>query len=87
MQLTGKGSVDLPAAEIDYNMAVRVLERPELIQDATAEELGDFTKTVIPLKITGPLDSPSIKPDLGKMLRKEVRKEAKKRLLEELLGR
>jgi len=86
MQLTGKGTVDLPTAEIDYNMTVRVLERPEFAQDATAEELSDFTKTVIPLTITGPLDSPSIKPDLEKMLKKEIRKEAKKRLLEELLG-
>ncbi len=86
MQLTGKGSVDLPAAEIDYNMTVRVFDRPEFVDDATAEELGEFTKTVIPLTITGPLDSPSIKPDLEKMLKKEVRKEAKKRLLEELLG-
>jgi len=72
MQLAGKGTVDLPAAEIDYNMAVRVLERPEFVQDATAEELGDFTKMVIPLTITGPLDSPSIKPDLEKMLKKTV---------------
>ncbi len=86
MQLTGKGSVDLPAAEIDYNMAVRVFERPEFIQDATAEELGDLTKVVIPLKITGSLAEPSVKPDVEKMLKKEAKKEIKKRLLDELFG-
>ncbi len=86
MQLTGKGSVDLPAAEVDYNMTVRVLDRPEFVEGATAEELGEFTKVVIPLKIAGPLAEPSIKPDLEKMLKKEAKKEIKKRLIEELLG-
>jgi len=86
MQLTGKGTVDLPAAKIDYHMTARVFDRPESVEAATTEEIADFTKAVIPLKVSGPLESPSIKPDLEKMLKQEVRKEAKKRLLEELLG-
>jgi AsmA protein len=86
MQLTGKGSVDLPAAQIDYNMTARVFERPDFIEDGTAEELDEFTEAVIPLTVTGPLASPSIKPDIEKMLKKEVRKEAKKRLIDKLLG-
>ena len=86
MRLTGKGSVDFRAATIDYNMTARVLERPEFVQDATSEELDEFTEAVIPLKISGPLAAPSIKPDLGKMLKKEVRKKAKERLLDRLLG-
>ena len=86
MRLTGKGSVDFPAATINYNMTVRVFKRPELVQGATAEELEEFTETVIPLKITGPLASPSIKPDIQKMLKKEAEKEVKKRLMDKLLG-
>ena len=86
MRLTGKGSVDFPAATINYNMTARVFKRPELVQGATAEELTEFTEAIIPLKITGPLASPSIKPDLQKMLKKEAEKKVKKRLLDKLLG-
>ncbi len=86
MQLTGNGSMDLPAATINYNMTARVFERPELVEGATAEELDEFTGAVIPLKITGPLASPSIKPDIQKMLKKEAEKEVKKRLMDKLFG-
>ena len=53
MELTGNGSINLPAATINYNMTARVFERPELVEGATAEELDEFTEAVIPLKITG----------------------------------
>lgn len=90
MQITGKGQVDLAAATVDYNMTARILERPEFLRDATAAELDEFTKAVIPLKITGPLAAPSVRPDLEKLLRKRVEDEIKDRLkdtLRDLLGR
>ena len=86
MQLTGKGSVDFVAAEIDYRMTARILQKPEFLQGATEEELEEFTEAVIPLKISGPLADPSITPDVEKMLKKEVEKEIKKRLIDALLG-
>jgi AsmA protein len=86
MQLTGKGSVDFAAAEVDYRLTARILDRPEFVQGATAEELDEFTEAVIPLKITGPLADPSVVPDVGAMLKEEVKKKIKKRLLEKLLG-
>lgn len=82
MRLTGKGQVDFVAAKVDYRMTARVLERPEFAKGATEEELKEFTEAVIPLKITGPLADPSIKPDVEAMLKKE----AKKKLLDRLLG-
>jgi len=86
MQLTGKGTVDFAAAEVDYRMTARVLERPEFVQEATEEELEAFTEAIIPLKITGPLADPSITPDVEKMLKEEVKEEIKERLLDELFG-
>ncbi|MBT8088190.1 MAG: AsmA family protein [Gammaproteobacteria bacterium] len=86
MQLTGGGSVDLVAATVDYNLTARVFERPEALQEVSEEELADFTKAVIPMKITGPLASPSVKPDVGKMLRQRVEEEVKDRLLDKLFG-
>lgn len=86
MRLTGSGNVDLAAATVNYNLTARVLERPDGLQGATEEELEDFTEAVIPLKITGPLSSPSVKPDIEKLLRKQVEEEVKDRLFDKLLG-
>ena len=90
MQLTGKGSVDLVAAKVDYRLSARVFEKPEFAGGMTEEELKDFTKAVIPLRITGPLAAPSIKPDVEEMLRKEVEDKVRDKLedkLKDLLNR
>ncbi len=93
LQLTGNGTVDLVKAEVDYGMQARVLERPEFATGATDSELADFTEAVIPLRISGPLASPSIRPDIDGMLRAEVQKvveekrdELRDRLVNRLLG-
>jgi AsmA protein len=93
LQLSGNGSVDLTRAEIDYSMQARVLERPEFVDGASEGELKDFTEAVIPLKISGSLNSPSIRPDIDGMLKAEVKKvvdqkrdELKDRLVNKLLG-
>jgi len=64
LQLTGSGVVDLPAAQVNYSVEARVLDNPELMSGLTEAELADFTKTVVPVKITGSLNSPSIRPDI-----------------------
>jgi AsmA protein len=84
MQLTGGGQVDIPAATVDYSLTARILERPEFLSDATPEELDEFTEAVIPLKISGPLASPSIQPDLEKLLRQRVEDEIKDKLEDKL---
>ena len=86
MRMSGSGNVDLAAGTVNYNLTARVLERPDGLQNVTEAELADFTKAVIPLKITGPLSSPSVKPDVEKLLKKQVEKEIKDRVLDRLLG-
>ena len=86
MQLSGSGDVDLVSATIDYDLTARVLERPESLQGVTEEELDEFTEAVIPLKITGSVSAPSVKPDVEKLLRKRVEDEIKDRLFDKLLG-
>ena len=38
MQLSGGGSINLAEATVDYGLVARVLERPEFLTEATAEE-------------------------------------------------
>ena len=80
MQLNGRGSVDLPAATVDYSLSGRVFEKPEFMQDVTAEELEDLTKVAIPLRITGPLASPSIGVDFEALLKEEITEELEEKL-------
>ena len=92
LQITGNGMVDLPAAQINYSVQARVLEGPEFVSTVSAEELADFTKASIPLKITGPLSAPNIQPDIEALLRQQVdqaiedkTEELKNRLFDRLL--
>ncbi|MDJ0940688.1 MAG: AsmA family protein [Woeseiaceae bacterium] len=75
MELTGRGSVNFVEATVDYSMSGRVLDKPELIDNATPEEIADLTQVVIPLKIEGPLASPSIGVDIQKIIEDRVKEE------------
>jgi AsmA protein len=88
LRLTGGGVVNLVAATVDYAMQVRVLDRPEFVDQASEAELADFSSAVIPLKISGPLASPSIRPDLEALVRQEVERqieEKKEELTQQVL--
>ena len=90
LQLTGGGQVNIVTNEVDYSMQVRVLDRPEFMSGATAEELADFTETVVPVKITGLLSAPDVRPDIEGIFRARVEEtieEKKEELREELLNR
>lgn len=93
LRLTGQGNVDLVEGTIDYGLQARVLERPEFVDPASDAELEDFTEAVIPMKVTGSLTSPKIRPDIEGMLKARVdeavekkKDELKDRLLNELFG-
>lgn len=87
MRLAGSGKVDIAAGEVDYRLVARVLDKPELASELTAEELDDFTEAEIPLKITGPLADPSIAPDIEDMVKEEVKKKVEEELKDRLLDK
>ncbi len=84
MQLTGNGDVNIPDATVDYSLTARVFRKPEALEEATPEEMEDFTKTVIPLRISGPLASPTVAPDVEALLRQRVEEEIKDKLEDKL---
>ena len=90
LRVTGAGTVDLAAATLDYGLSARVLERPDFIEGASDEELAEYTEAVIPIRLTGALADPSVRPDVEGMLREEVKgriEEEKDRLEKKLLER
>ncbi len=93
LQLTGKGFIDLPAGHVDYAVEARVLNKPELMAGVTQAELDDFTKTVVPVRISGALTAPSVRPDIEAVFRRQVegaleeqKQQLKKRIFDNLLG-
>ncbi len=86
MRVTGRGTADLPNATVDYGLTARVLEKPEFVTGATEAELDEFTEAVIPLRISGPLGSPSITPDIEEMLKKEIEEKVEEVIFDTLFG-
>jgi AsmA protein len=85
MQVTGKGTVNLVEATLDYRMSAKVISKPEFVgDDITADELKDFTKMVVPMRVSGPLTSPNIKVDVGKMLQAQAKREVEEKIKKEL---
>jgi AsmA protein len=84
MQLNGHGSVNMPAASVDYSLSARVFDRPEFMQDISPEELQDLTRVAIPLRITGPLASPKIGIDLEELLEDQIREELEDKIKDKL---
>jgi len=84
MALNGRGTVDIPASTVDFDLRAQVYDSPEAQEQATIEEINDFKKIEIPLEITGPLTSPKVRPDVERLLRQQVEDEIKDRLEDKL---
>jgi hypothetical protein len=74
------------AATVDYSLNARISAEAEGVAGATPEEVEDFTKLLIPLKISGPLASPKVAPDVEAILRQRAEEEIKDRLKDKLKG-
>lgn len=85
LRVAGKGEVDIAEATLDYTVEATVLKSPEL--SGGIEELSD---TVIPVRLTGPVTAPKVRPDVKGVLEakakealqkkeQELRDEAKRR--------
>ena len=91
MRLNGSGTVNLPTSAIDYRVTARFLDKPEFASSATPNEIRDFTKAEIPIRISGTLVEPSVAPDIEGYLKKEAQKkieeEFQERVLDKLFNR
>ena len=71
LKVTGEGNVNVPASTLDYRLTTTVLKIPAEGADAGAQELVDAQ---IPVRITGNLSDPKVRPDVQGYLTHEVKK-------------
>lgn len=85
MRATGKGSVNLVAGQIDYRLDVALLRAAEGRE--LPNDLADTVGLVVPVRITGPLSDPVIRPDVEALIKAAAQQkfEEKKQELEQRL--
>ncbi|MBM0103753.1 AsmA family protein [Steroidobacter sp. S1-65] len=71
LKITGQGTVDVPASALDYRLVATVMKIPR--EGADTEQVQDLVDAQIPVKITGALSDPKVRPDLEGYLKNEVK--------------
>lgn len=74
LRVAGKGSVDIAKATMDYTIEATVLKSPEL-----SGGIEELTGTAIPVRLTGPVMDPKIRPDVKAVLEAKAKAELKKK--------
>jgi AsmA protein len=84
LKVTGKGSTNLPAGTLDYSIDATVNKVPEAGASAETADVVGFT---IPVRITGSISDPTVRPDLEALARGVVKQKLddKKKELEQQL--
>ena len=77
LSLAGRGRIDLGAGELDYRLQATVIR--EAVDEATGET-SELAGMSVPLRLTGPVDSPSVRVDIESLLRERATEEALRRL-------
>jgi AsmA protein len=77
----GSGLIDLPKSAIDYQLDVSVVAS---VEGQGGESLKNLKGANIPLRISGPLESPGFALDVARLLQDQAKKELGKALTKEL---
>lgn len=76
LKVTGQGTVDVPRSTLDYRLVAAVLKVPR--EGADPSQLQDMVDAEIPVKVTGSLSDPKVRPDVEGYLKDEVKKRVEK---------
>jgi AsmA protein len=69
LRITGEGTVDVPKSALDYRLMATVLKIP---REGAEAEMQDLVDAQIPVKVTGALTDPKVRPDLEGYLKGKV---------------
>jgi len=76
LKVTGQGTVDVPDSTLDYKLLATVLKIPR--EGADTSQMQDMVDAQIPVKVTGALDDPKVRPDIEGLVKARVKEELKK---------
>ena len=76
LKVSGKGTVDLPKSTLDYQLIATVLKIPR--EGADPAQMQELVDAQIPIKVTGSLDDPTVRPDIQGYVKGRVKEELKK---------
>ncbi len=82
LKVTGQGTVDLPRNSLDYRLVTTVLKIPR--EGADTAQMQDMVDAQIPVKVSGSLSDPKVRPDLEKYVKGEVKKKVEEKLKDKL---
>ena len=72
LKVDGQGSVDFVHGTMDYRLSAKVLRIPPESAGDNAASMNDLVDADIPIKVTGPLASPSVRPDVEGLVKAKV---------------
>lgn len=76
LKVTGQGTVDVPKSTLDYRLITTVMKIPREGVDTSQEQ--DLVDAQIPVKVTGALTDPKVRPDLQGYLKGEAKQRLEK---------
>jgi AsmA protein len=82
LKVTGQGAIDLPKNSLDYRLVAAVLKIPR--EGADAAQMQDLVDAQIPVKVSGALTDPKVRPDLEGYLKGEVKKKVEEKIKDKL---
>ena len=82
LKVAGQGNVNLPGNTLDYRLVATVLKIPREGADTT--QMQDMVDAQIPVKVSGSLSDPKVRPDLENYLKGEVKKKVEEKLKDKL---
>jgi AsmA protein len=82
LKVTGQGVVDVPKSTLDYRLVATVLKIPR--EGAETADAQDLVDAEIPVKVTGTLSDPKVRPDLESYVKGQVKQKVEKELKKKL---
>ncbi|HEY4370177.1 MAG TPA: AsmA family protein [Steroidobacteraceae bacterium] len=76
LKVTGQGTVDIPKNGIDYRLVASVVRIPQ--EGADTAQMQDMVDAQIPVKVTGSLTAPKVRPDIEGYVKDRAKQELKK---------
>lgn len=82
LKVTGQGTVDIPKETLDYRLLATVLKIPR--EGADAAQMEELVDAEIPVKVTGSLTDPKVRPDIEGYIKGKVKEKVEEKVKEEI---